>query len=232
MSLHRAKLVLAGILSLALGSVTAPQVLALEDSTRNANSTESAEIRDSEIEPSSQDNQTKMKKSDRPVNQNRENKYTQVNSNAREERKALTREKLDAKRSAMCAKKSDRINKIMNTIENRTQEHFNRITKTYNMTTAFYESKKLNIANYDELVTSIEQAKLSAESAAKILSELPEFTCSNDGPKADLQNFKNKRLDKIQAFKTYRQAVKELLISVKNAAQDLEQNTVDKDINQ
>ena len=202
------KIVLVGVLSIVITPLFTPSVYAVDES--------GSESTTQTLDPTVQNE--KARDSERSMR-------AEANSAKREQQKTIAREKLDSKKNAVCAKRSDRIVELMGKVETRTQEHFKRITNVYEMTKAFYESRNLTIANYSELISSVESTKISAESAANTLMSLPEFSCSSDGPKADLQNFKNKRLDKIQAFGSYREAVKELLTAVRSAAENSEINS-------
>lgn len=139
-----------------------------------------------------------------------------------EARRELAREKLDDKKKAVCETRQSAVNKAMGDVVDRSKNHFDRITAIYDMTVKFYTDKELSISPYDTLIATVETTKVAALAANQQLSETPTFTCESDGPKADVQAFRNKRLDKVEAFGAYRDAVKALVKAVKAAAVPVE----------
>ncbi|HEY8886747.1 MAG TPA: hypothetical protein VIM31_04605 [Candidatus Microsaccharimonas sp.] len=142
-----------------------------------------------------------------------------------EVRKEITRQKLDDKKKAVCETHQSVVNKAMDDVVQRSKNHFDRITAIYDMTTKFYTDKGLSVSNYDTLVANVETAKAAAVSASAELTSTPQFSCASDGPKADIQAFRNKRLDKVDAFGAYRDAVKVLVKAVRDAAKATETTT-------
>ena len=141
-------------------------------------------------------------------------------------RKEVRREKLDDKKKALCESRQTIVNKSMGEVVSRSQSHFDRITEVYNKATKFYADKSLTVSNYAALVAKVEAAKTAASTADKSLAAAPKLSCDSDGPKADMQAFRNKRLDKVEALGAYRDAVKALVKAVREAAKTVE-STVD-----
>ena len=142
-----------------------------------------------------------------------------------EMRKEVRREKLDDKKKALCESRLTIVNKSMGDVVTRSQSHFNRITDVYNKVTKFYADKGLTVSNYAALVAKVEAAKTAASTADTNLAAAPKLSCGSDGPKADMQAFRNKRLDKVEAFGAYRDAVKSLVKAVRDAAKTTEAAT-------
>jgi len=142
-----------------------------------------------------------------------------------EERRDVARERLDAKKKAICERRESSVNKVITNVSERSQNHFDRIAKIYDLTVAFYDEKDLSISNYDELVANVATTKAAAETALRELKDAPELSCDSDGPKADIQAFRNKRLDKVEAFSAYRDAVKAFVKAVREAAATTETQT-------
>jgi len=134
-------------------------------------------------------------------------------------RHEMTREKLDDKKKAVCESHQSAVNTAMMDVVTRSKNHLDRITAIYTMTTKFYVDKGLSVSNYDALVATVDAAKTAAIAANSELTSTPQFSCTSDGPKADIQAFRNKRLDKVDAFGVYRDAVKALVKAVKAAAE-------------
>ncbi len=137
-------------------------------------------------------------------------------------RKEIRREKLDDKKKALCESRQSIVNKSIGNVVTRSQNHFDRITDIYTKTTKFYSEKSLSVSNYAALVAKVEAAKTAASMADKNLVAAPKLSCDSDGPKADLQAFRNKRLDTVEAFGAYRDAVKALVKAVRDAAKTTE----------
>ena len=142
-----------------------------------------------------------------------------------EVRKEIAREKLDDTRKAKCESHQSEVNTAMEDVIQRSKNHFDRITSIYTMTTKFYVEKGLSVNNYQTLVANVEAAKVVAGTADNELTGVPQFSCTSDGPKADIQAFRNKRLDKVDAFGAYRDAVKTLVKAVRDAAQSTTSTT-------
>lgn len=142
-----------------------------------------------------------------------------------EVRKEIAREKLDDKKKAICEEHKSALNTVVDNVVQRSKNHFDRITAIYDMTTKFYTDKGLSVSNYTTLVANVESAKAAAVLASQNLDSTPQFSCESDGPKADIQAFRNKRLDKVDTFASYRDAVKTLVTAVKAAAQVAEGTT-------
>lgn len=140
-------------------------------------------------------------------------------------RKEVRREKLDDKKKVLCESRQTIVNKSMGDVVTRSQSHFDRITEVYNKTTKFYTDKNLTVSNYAALVAKVEAAKIAASTADKNLAAAPKLSCESDGPKADMQAFRNKRLDKVEALGAYRDAVKALVKAVRDAARTTEAAT-------
>ena len=69
------------------------------------------------------------------------------------------------------------------------------------------------------VTTTVDAAQSAAQSAMTAQQDTPELNCDGDHPRADIVDFKAKRLGSIDAMQTYRQAVKELIKAVKTAVQ-------------
>ncbi|MFY9228103.1 MAG: hypothetical protein WAO28_02140 [Candidatus Microsaccharimonas sp.] len=156
-------------------------------------------------------------------------KTTETRSTEREskieERRDVAREKLDAKKKSICESREGSVNRAITNVFDRSQNHYDRITKVYDLTVAFYDEKNLTISNYDELVANVVTTKAVAETALTELKNTPKLSCDSDGPKADIQAFRNKRLDKVEAFGAYRDAVKAFVKAVRAAAVTTETET-------
>lgn len=159
-----------------------------------------------------------------PTERTTETRSTERQSKV-EERRDVARERLDAKKKSICESREGSVNKVITNVSERSQNHFDRITKIYDLTLAFYDERDLSISNYDELVANVATTKAAAETALTELKGTPKLSCDSDGPKADIQAFRNKRLDKVEAFGAYRDAVKAFIKAVKAVAETTQTET-------
>ena len=84
---------------------------------------------------------------------------------------------------------------------------------------AFKEDKGIDVEGYDELVDAVEDARPGAHDAVDELQAATEveFECEGDNPRAVAEGFKEPLKEQIAALKTYRTAVKDLIVAVKTA---------------
>lgn len=137
-------------------------------------------------------------------------------------RKDVTREKLDNQKKAVCESGQTAVNKAMSNVTERSTNQLERITAIYDMSVKFYADKGLTISNYTTLAANVLAAKTAAVTADQGLMTTPKLSCDSDGPKADIQAFRNKRLDKVHAFGAYRDAVKTFVKAVRVAVKATE----------
>ena len=133
-----------------------------------------------------------------------------------EVKKEIRREKLTAVEAKVCDKRVGIINTNMDTVRQRAQNQFDRITAIYTATQKYVGEKNLTITNGATLVQTVETTKTAAQAALAGLTTAPKVSCDSDGPLADIQDFRNARLDKVDAFGAYRNAVRAYLTAVKN----------------
>lgn len=134
-----------------------------------------------------------------------------------EANKTEIKQKLNDAKRKICDNHVKQINTVMGNMNDRRQKAFDHITKVYDAVKTFYTDKGLSSADYDNLVASVEAAKTAASSSKDTQLAVPTINCTGDQPKADIADFKAKRTSSIDAMQTYRQSVKELIKSVKEA---------------
>lgn len=139
----------------------------------------------------------------------------QERQQSREERREVAREKLNAAKKQVCEARQKRINTTMENVVNRSNRHLEYITKVAVRTQSFYAKSGVTVTNYDELVASINEKKAAAEAAIATVESKATFSCDSEGPKADIQDFRNHRLDKVEAMSDYRSAVRALIDAIK-----------------
>lgn len=138
------------------------------------------------------------------------------------ERQATAEKRLDDAKRKVCDKREKQINNIMNVMDTRRQNAFDRITKISEAAQAFYVKKNLTAEDYSELVATVNTTKAAATAAIAEQKAVPTFSCGSEKPKTELQTFKDKRSLSISAIKSYREAVKELVKAVRTTAKAAE----------
>ncbi len=133
--------------------------------------------------------------------------------------KTEAKERLEDAKKRACENHQTTINRLMDVMDKRRENAFDRITKISDAVQAFYVKKQLTVANYDDLVAAIAAAKTAAQTATASQLAIPALNCSGDHPRADVADFKEKRAGSIDAMRAYRDAVKELVKAVKTAAE-------------
>lgn len=204
------------VIALACAWLLAPSFVSAEDDTPER--VESSETTTTIVKTESDERE------DEVTNTARESEKSETRSTqkekikaAREEHKELAREKLSAAKLKVCQTREAQVNKIMDGVVGRSQGHVDRITEIADRTKAFYEKQGKTVDTYFALVASVESARQSAQTAVDALSATADFACSSDGPKSDIQGFRNQRLSKISAIGAYRDEVKKLIVAVKSA---------------
>ena len=214
--------IVGSLLSLILVVAFSSQLFAVE-----AESGESREQKTTESSPSSETKPT-VNRAEGPAVAEQERTADDDASLSKEDnprgevRREVVRAKLDEKKKVLCESRQDAVNGAMSNVTMRSKNTYERITKIYASSISFYQDKNLVVANYNALVEAVESAKSAALLANETLGSAPTLSCSSDGPKADVQEFRNKRLDKVAAFGTYRDAVKVLVKAIRDAAKAAE----------
>jgi len=208
-------IIIGSFLSLALILGVAPQMFA-----REVEATETETTQETRPPRTVSENERQMRNTgesgDSEVVSNRED-------NPRNEmRQELRRERLDERKKAVCESRQATINTVIGNVVDRSKNHYDRITSIYEISTVFYTEKGLTVADYETLVANVETAKTAASTANRDLLTAPKLSCESDGPQADVQAFRNKRLDKVDAFAAYRDDVKTLVKAIRDAAKTAE----------
>ena len=134
--------------------------------------------------------------------------------------KQVAKQRLDDAKRKRCESHQAHIDKIMQRMDSRRQKAYDHITKIYEAAKNFYSNKQLQVEDYGELVASIDTAQDAAKSNMQDQQNVPQFNCGGDHPRADIVDFKAKRQSSIDAMRTYRQAVRDLIATIKAAAKE------------
>lgn len=133
------------------------------------------------------------------------------------QQKTVAKERLDAAKQKTCNRYAKNIIAMMNRVTDRRGAQVEHITEIAAKTKAFYVKKGYVLSNYHELSDDTSAKKAAAEAAVAAAKSVSQFDCGSDGPKAQLQTFREARASTIDAIKDYRQSVKELIKGVKSA---------------
>lgn len=228
---NKIKLIVFGVLIFALAVTVAPRTFAREGTTEvdTSSTSETEQKRRAEKERETrlrnQENIDRQRTSERTTEPSehqtaeREVEAETHRDGSDDEKKSLPpREKLAEQKRKVCEAHAEQINKVMDNVAKRTDTHMSNITNVYVLAKAFYVKHDLTVDNFDQLVAAVDTKKAAAESIAATLTKRSDFSCESDGPKTDIQEFKNQRLDKVNAVKAYRTAVKELVAAIRTAA--------------
>lgn len=127
--------------------------------------------------------------------------------------------KLDEAKKKVCAARLNTIKKVMTDAGAMVQRHMETFDKIATRVEEFYTNKKLNVANYDELVAAVNSKKAAAQAAiATVKSQGGTFDCSGTNPVGSADQFKASIKAAKQALKDYRTAITNLIVAVKSAA--------------
>ncbi|HSE60788.1 MAG TPA: hypothetical protein VLA88_00675 [Candidatus Saccharimonadales bacterium] len=130
--------------------------------------------------------------------------------------------KLDEARKKVCQNRVSNIKKIMSNAGEAAQRQQAVFGKIAERVQQFYATKKLNVANYTQLVDAVNTKKEAVTAALAAVRALPQFDCSADNPVGAVDQYKVKLQGVRNALKDYRSAVHALLVAVKTAAKAAE----------
>lgn len=131
--------------------------------------------------------------------------------------KTQSKQRLDETKRKVCEKHQATIQKQMTRMVEQRQKQIDHIAKIADQVQEFYKKQGKSVANYDTLVADIATKKAAAQAALDTTKPSATFSCSSDGPKAQLQLFKDQRAVVLESIKQYRQSVKALITTVKQA---------------
>lgn len=129
------------------------------------------------------------------------------------------KERIAGKKLEICQQHTEHITSTMKNLSTRGSEQFTVFEKIAARTQEFVTKKQLAVANYHELVSTVNTTHAAAKAASEKVQTLGStWSCSGDSPKASAAEFKLAKRDQITALKAYKTAVKNLIVAVKSAA--------------
>lgn len=135
-----------------------------------------------------------------------------------EEKKTQAEQKRTEVKEKACQNREKIITNTMERIVSSEQKKLENITTISEKTQTYYTTKKLSLANYEELVGLINEKKTAAENAITAVSSTGSFSCDSTSPRESITTFKENRKVAIEALKSYRDAVKNLVQAVRSSA--------------
>jgi hypothetical protein len=121
---------------------------------------------------------------------------------------------------AKCEQHQANLDKLVKTIQARSQRAYDRITKISELIKKFYVKKELNVAEYDTLIADVEAKRVAAKTNLDTLLANSGIDCDAESPRTMVKEFRSERKEKIEAMKAYRESVRKLLQAVRQAAID------------
>jgi hypothetical protein len=125
--------------------------------------------------------------------------------------------KLKDQKLKACQKRSVAINTIMRRSVARVEKHKQVFDTISERVQNLYEKKGKAVANYDSLLADVNNAKMQVEADISAMKAYEKFSCDTDDPKGQAQTFKENLSAARDNLKTYRQAIKDLIVGVRSA---------------
>jgi hypothetical protein len=135
----------------------------------------------------------------------------------KEKRQEQKEKRLEANKLRVCEQRKTKITAILNRSVTRGERQLELFTTIANRVKAFYINKNLSLANYEELVAAVDTAKTDAQATLETLKGLTAFDCNAEDPKGDAEAFKLAQKALNEDLKSYRTAVKDLIVGVKSS---------------
>jgi len=117
----------------------------------------------------------------------------------------------------ICQTHETKIDSVMGRIGDRGQKQLDLFTTIATRVETFYTKSGKTLDNYDTLVTAVNTAKDSAQTAVdKVKADKASFKCDGTDPSGAASSFKTDLQTEITALKNYRTAIKNLIVGVKS----------------
>ena len=122
---------------------------------------------------------------------------------------------------ARCQNKEARINQLMQRITNRARLQYRLFETITQRVQTYYTENDLLVSNYDELVATVEAARVQAQNTFQAMeTNGGDFVCDGEDPHAYTNQFRNSFNSANQDLVAYKNAVRNLVVAVQTAAQE------------
>ncbi len=128
--------------------------------------------------------------------------------------------RLESAKLRVCQIRQKNIQKIMTRAVVRAENQVKVFTTISNRVTSFYVKKGNTLPNYDELVAAVDATKAKVQTDITGLQSQASFSCDSDDPKGSTETFKTVLKQVNEDLKTYRTAIKNLIVGVKSVQAD------------
>lgn len=129
--------------------------------------------------------------------------------------KEKSKQRLDEAKRKVCETHQSSIQKYMQRMVDQRQKQIEHISKISQQVQDFQADQATTVANYDALVSDAAAKKAAAQAVLDGTKSAPAFACTSDGPKAQLQVFRERRAVVLKKIRSYRDAVKKLTAAIK-----------------
>lgn len=139
-----------------------------------------------------------------------------------------TQTRLEGIKLRACENRERVINNMLDRITKRGERRLNVYNAIAERVQEFYTKKGLSLSNYDDLVTDVDAKKAAAQTLVdQIKAKEVNFTCDGSDPKGTAASIKEDLRAEIKALHDYQQSIKDLIVAVKTAISDSNQNNSD-----
>lgn len=136
--------------------------------------------------------------------------------------------RLEGAKLKACESRERIVNDILDRIARRGEKRLDVYNKISERVQDFYVRKGLSVSNYEELVAEVNAKKDAAQAVIdEIKANEIKFACDGTDPKGVASSFKEDLKAEIKALHDYQQSIKNLMVAVKTAISDLNQNNSD-----
>lgn len=145
-----------------------------------------------------------------------EDKQTKLESEIQAKRSDI-KSKLDAKRLDICKQRETQINGIIARSVSQNKQQLGVFERIEVRVKAFYTDHKLNAADYDNLISRLDDAHSAAVAGLNTVETI-RFSCDTTDASNPGGVIKNAMIQKNDALAAYKTALKNLIVAIKNAA--------------
>lgn len=136
--------------------------------------------------------------------------------------------RLEGAKLRACENREKVVNNILDRIANRGERRLSVYSAIADRVQDFYVKKNLSLSNYEELVADVNAKKAVAQTTVdEIKADEVDFACDGSDPKGAAAGFKEDLKAEIKALHAYQQSIKDLIVAVKTAISDSNQNNSD-----
>jgi hypothetical protein len=142
------------------------------------------------------------------------------------QRKAQAKQHTEAEREQFCDNRKDEITNRMNNAVKDAQAHKAVFDKIYSKVKTFYDSKGLNVTNYDALIAAADKAQSDAAASISALQGLNvSVDCTSQTVVNNISSFQQAVKATRDSLKTYRSTITDLITALKGASTSANTNS-------